>query len=102
MNKLLYNEQKHANQIINDVCDFYGLTPIQVKGKSRLRSFVKARFISMYLLRRRTGLTLKEIGRMFHRDHTSIIHAIQTVEEVLSLKYDNDYQEEIKKLIELI
>lgn len=102
MNKLLYNEQKHANQIINDVCDFYGLTPIQVKGKSRLRGFVKARFISMYLLRRRTGLTLKEIGRMFHRDHTSIIHAIQTIDEVLSLKYDNDYQEEIKKLIEII
>jgi chromosomal replication initiator protein len=102
MNKLLYNEQKHANQIINDVCDFYGLTPIQVKGKSRLRGYVKARFISVYLLRKRTGLTLKEIGRMFHRDHTSIIHACQTIDEVLSLKYDNDYQEEIKKLIQII
>jgi chromosomal replication initiator protein len=102
MNKLLYNEQKHANQIINDVCDFYGLTPAQIKGKCRLRSYVKGRFISMYLLRRRTGLTLKEIGRMFHRDHTSIIHAIQTIDEVLSLKYENDYQDEIKKLLSII
>ena len=84
------------------MCDFYGLTPVQVKGKSRLRGYVKARFISMYLLRKRTGLTLKEIGRIFHRDHTSIIHACQTIDEVLSLKYDNDYQDEIKKLIQII
>ena len=55
----------------------------------------------MYLLRKRTGLTLAEIGRIFHRDHTSIIHACQTIEEVLSLRYDNDYQEEIKKLLQI-
>jgi chromosomal replication initiator protein len=102
MNKLLYNEQKHANQIIDSVCDFYGLTHAQIKGKCRLRSFVKGRFISMYLLRKRTGLTLAEIGRMFHRDHTSIIHACQTIENVMSLKYDNDYQEEIKKLCQIV
>ena len=102
MNKLLYNDQKHANQIIESVCDFYGLTPAQIKGKCRLRSYVKGRFISMYLLRKRTGLTLAEIGRMFHRDHTSIIHACQTIEEVLSLRYENDYQDEIRKLIQII
>ena len=56
----------------------------------------------MYLLRRRTGLTLKEIGRMFHRDHTSIIHAIKTIDEVLSLKFENDYKEEVKRLLEII
>jgi len=102
MSKLLYNEQKHANQIIESVCDFYGLTQAQVKGRCRLRSYVKARFVCMYLLRKRTGLTLAEVGRMFHRDHTSIIHACQTIEEVLSLRYDNDYQDEIKKLIQII
>jgi len=102
MNKLLYNKQKHANQIINDVCDFYGITMPQIKGKSRLRSYVKARFVSMYLLRKRTDLTFMEIARMFHRDHTSVIYAFQTIEEVLSLKYDNDYQNEIKKILSII
>ena len=102
MNKLLYNEQKHANQIIEGVCDFYGLTQAQVKGKCRLRSYVKARFVAMYLLRKRTDLTFMEIARIFHRDHTSVIYAFQTIEEVLSLKYDNDYQEEIKKIIQII
>ena len=102
LDKSLYNDQKHANQIINNICDFYSLTPAQIKGKCRLRGHIKGRFIAMYLLRRRTGLTLKEIGRMFHRDHTSIIHAIKTIDEVLSLKYENDYQYEIKKLLEII
>jgi chromosomal replication initiator protein len=99
---LLYNKQKHANQIINDVCDFYGITMPQIKGKCRLRSYVKARFVSMYLLRKRTDLTFMEIARMFHRDHTSVIYAFQTIEEVLSLKYDNDYQNEIKKILSII
>jgi chromosomal replication initiator protein len=87
---------------VDNVCDFYGLTTAQVKGKCRLRGYVKARFVSIYIIRKRTGLTLKEIGRLFHRDHTSIIHAVQTIEEVLSLRFDNDYQEEIKKLMEII
>lgn len=102
LDKSLYNDQKHANRIINEICEFYGLTHAQIKGKCRLRSYVKARFISMYLLRRRTGLTLKEIGRMFHRDHTSIIHAIKTIDEVLSLKFENDYKDEIERLLKII
>jgi chromosomal replication initiator protein len=87
---------------VDNVCDFYGLTIAQVKGKCRVRGYVKARFVSIYIIRKRTGLTLKEIGRLFHRDHTSIIHAVQTIEEVLSLRFDNDYQDEIKRLMEII
>jgi chromosomal replication initiator protein len=102
MSKILKNDQKHARQIIEDVCDFYGLTIAQVKGKFRLRGYVKARFVAIYIVRKRTGLTLKEIGRLFYRDHTSIIHALRTIEEVLSLRFDNDYQDEIKKLMEII
>ena len=102
MSKILLNDQKHARQIVDNVCDFYGLTTAQVKGKCRLRGYVKARFVAIYIVRKRTGLTLKEIGRLFHRDHTSIIHAVQTIEEVLSLRFYNDYQEEIKKLMEII
>ena len=102
MSKILKNDQKHARQIIEDVSDFYGLTIAQVKGKFRLRGYVKARFVAIYIVRKRTGLTLKEIGRLFYRDHTSIIHALRTIEEVLSLRFDNDYQDEIKKLMEII
>ena len=98
----LLSDQKHAAKIIDQICEFYGLTPTQVKGKCRLRGYVKARFVAMFLLRTRTGLTLKEIGRMFHRDHTSIIHAIKTINEVMSLKFENDYQDEIKKLLQII
>jgi chromosomal replication initiator protein len=87
---------------VDNVCEFYGLTIAQVKGKCRVRGYVKARFVSIYIIRKRTGLTLKEIGRLFHRDHTSIIHAVQTIEEVLSLRFDNDYQDEIKRLMEII
>ena len=98
----LLSDQKHAAKIIEQICDFYGLTQAQVKGKLRLRSYVKARFVAIFLLRSRTGLSLKEIGRIFHRDHTSIIYAIKIINDVMSLKFENEYKEEIKKLLEII
>jgi chromosomal replication initiation ATPase DnaA len=98
----LLSDQKHAAKIIEQICDFYGVTAAQIKGKCRLRGYVKARFVAIFLLRTRTGLTLKEIGRMFHRDHTSMIHAIKTINEVMSLKFENDYKDEIERLLKII
>jgi chromosomal replication initiator protein len=34
----------------------------------------------MYLCRKYTNASLKEIGRAFDRDHTSVIYAIEVVE----------------------
>lgn len=98
----LLSDQKHAAKIIEQICDYYGVTAAQIKGKCRVRGYVKARFLAIFLLRNRTGLTLKEIGRMFHRDHTSVIHAIKVINEVMSLKFENDYKDEIKKILEII
>lgn len=89
----------HANQFINDICDFYGLSKAELLGKRRHRHIVKARYIAIYLIRKRTDLTLTAIAHMFHRDHTTVIYAMQTIENVLSLKYENDYQDEIKKVL---
>jgi chromosomal replication initiation ATPase DnaA len=34
----------------------------------------------MYLCRCYTEASLKQIGRAFHRDHTSVLHAVRVVE----------------------
>lgn len=99
MAKTHYNRMSHATQFIKDVCDFYGLSKSEVVGKRRLRHIVKARYIAIYLIRKRTDLTLTAIAHLFNRDHTTVIYAIQTIEEVLSLKYENEFQDEIKKVL---
>jgi len=37
----------------------------------------------MYLCRRYTSFSLKELGEIFNKDHTTIIHGIKRVENVL-------------------
>lgn len=50
-------------------------------GKSRLRPFVRARQVAMYLTRDLTMMSLPQIGRAFGgRDHTTVLHAVRFVQ----------------------
>ena len=56
-----------------------------------------ARQIAMYLIRRMTSLSLKEIGREFEgRDHTTVMHSIERVENLM--KTNPEIAEIIKDL----
>ena len=51
----------------------------------------------MYLIRAQTNLSLNDIGREFgNRDHTTVLHAINRVEE--RMKNDADLSEIIKDI----
>ena len=51
----------------------------------------------MYLIRRMTNLSLKEIGREFEgRDHTTVLHSIERVEDFA--KNDPEKAEIIKDI----
>ncbi len=64
------------------VSDFLGIKQDLLNGRSRKREIVEARHIAMYLCRKFTGHSLKEIGRRFgKRDHTTVINAIKKVED---------------------
>ena len=67
------------------VADFFNVTVADLKSKSRKREAVHPRQIAMYLAKEKTDLSLKSIGYHFGgRDHSTVIHAIQTLsEEVL-------------------
>jgi chromosomal replication initiation ATPase DnaA len=54
----------------------YGLTHAQLLGRRRLPRFVLARHIAMLLcLEMLPGASLPQVGRWFHRDHTTVLHA---------------------------
>ena len=70
----------HAEDIIGATCDFYNVKPTQLRGPKREASLVKARQITMYLLKKELGLTLVEIGNLLGgRDHTTIMHGVDKV-----------------------
>ena len=73
--------------IISQVCKFYSVDEIALRGSSRSQGIVEARQIAMYLIRSLTNLSFPDIGQQFAKDHTTVIHAIKKVEA--ELKKDN-------------
>jgi chromosomal replication initiator protein len=66
------------------VADYYKIPIEQLKEKTRTKLIVIARQLSMYLSKNICGKSLAEIGRAFGgRDHTTVLHACRSVEEML-------------------
>ena len=85
------------------VCEFIGINADLLKQNTRKREVVNARQISMYLAKKYTKNSLKEIGRHFgNKDHSTVIHSIQVVDNLLEVdkKFREDL-EELKKRINL-
>ena len=74
--------------IISQVCKFYNIDEIVLRGSNKSKGTAEARQIAMYLVRKLTNLSLPDIGQEFSRDHTTVLYAIQKVEN--NLKNGND------------
>ena len=68
--------------IIEEVAKFYHIPSHEIKGKSRTKDIVLARQVAMYEIRRMTTLSLQEIGEAFSRDHTTVMHSIERIENM--------------------
>lgn len=67
--------------IAETVADFFNVRLTDLQGKRKPRSIAQPRQIGMFLARRHTRHSLEEIGGFFGgRDHTTVIHAIKTIE----------------------
>ena len=53
-------------------------------GKSRVKNVAQARHIAIYLVRTITEMSLPNIGKLFNRDHSTIISSIDTIEKKIS------------------
>lgn len=72
-----------SDVIIEEVCKFYNIENDALRGQGRTKDTALARQIAMYLIRRMTSLSLKEIGKEFEgRDHTTVMHSIERVENL--------------------
>ena len=47
-------------------------------------------------------MPLKRIGAIFMKDHSSIIHCLQTVESQLTSKFDNPYKDDVENIKKLL
>jgi chromosomal replication initiation ATPase DnaA len=89
---------RRAEQIKARVLERYAYSWQDVSGKARYRDLVFVRHLIMYLLRKKTSMSLNEIGRMFNRDHSSVINAMDCIEKYLFNDF-NGRRKEIQQFL---
>ena len=83
--------------IISQVCKFYSVDEVLLRGSLKNKGTAEARQVAMYLIRKLTNLSLPDIGKEFARDHTTVLYAIRKVE--LALKNgDTSMQNNIRDI----
>ena len=97
---ITYNNRSiNVESIQNIVALHFNLNIQEMLSPKRSRSLARPRQIAMYLAKQHTTNSLPEIGRKFsNRDHTTVIHAVKKIEELI--KKDNEIKQniiEIKK-----
>jgi chromosomal replication initiator protein len=67
------------------VSKHYNVSKADLLSARRTRTVVRPRQIAMYLSKQMTPRSLPEIGRRFgNRDHTTVLHAVRKIEEMVN------------------
>ncbi len=85
---LLPNEKREVTPelIIETVAEHYGISMADIAGTKRNSEIVVPRQVAMYLCRKMTDASLKNIGNLLgKRDHTTIINGEKKIEAELKL-----------------
>ena len=69
--------------IISQVCKFYSVDEVTLRGTKKNKGTAEARQVAMYLIRKLTNLSLPDTGKEFDRDHTTVLYAVKKVEASL-------------------
>lgn len=85
-------DETEVEKRIRIVCEATGISRKDIFGKSRLSEIVEARHLLCYSLRE--TMTTSDVGRIVGLDHSSVVHAVKKIKDLLSI---ND-----KRTVELI
>jgi len=103
--KDIFSQSKHGNVTIDNilrvVADSYKLSYSDIKGKKRTKNIAFPRQVAMFIAREITEYSTTELGFEFGgRDHTTVMHACQRIEE--RLKLDPNLESTIQGFIRTI
>jgi hypothetical protein len=68
---------QRAEQMLRRFVGVYGVSYADLVGRPRTQSVRIVRMAAIYWIRRRLGIGLIPLGRLFGRDHATILHSIR-------------------------
>ena len=91
------NHPLTIDDILEKVCHHYQVSQQNIFSKSRKRSLVQVRQVSMYLAQKYTKMPASRIGQLIgNRDHSTVIHSCNAIEQ--RIKTDKAFSEEISSI----
>ena len=75
-----------TEKIQNTVSGYFNVEQKDIQSQSRKQEIVKARQITMFLLKKHTNFSYAHIGRLVgKRDHATVLHACRTVQDLIDI-----------------
>ena len=68
-----------VDKIFSAIYRKYGITKEELTGKKRTKEIANARHITIYLIRELTEMSYPNIGKLFERDHATIMSSFNTI-----------------------
>lgn len=97
------SEEETESEIIRCAAEQFGVTEKQVLGNRREKNILFARKVAMYLIRTEVvafdthaPISYPAIGKIFNKDHSTVLHACQTMTHLLT------YNDEIITAVQAI
>ena len=78
----------------------YGIKKTELVSKSRVKEVAQARHVTIYLIRTIIEMSLPNIGKLFNRDHSTVISSIDSIEKKIAS--DAVFEMEVNNLIKEI
>jgi chromosomal replication initiator protein len=96
----IHTKSEESEAIIEHICKMFEISKEDLTGASRLAGIAHARQYAMWCLKRKTNLTLQNIGLFLgNRSHATVLHAIKKIET--DLKKRNSTFSKYNKMLEL-
>ena len=86
-----------VEKILKHVSKKFGVSIDDIKSKKKTDSIANARHVSVYIIRKLTDLSLKDIGKVLGRNHSTLISSLNKVE--LNIRTVKNYENDLNILI---
>lgn len=91
------DRQINAEDVQKKVAEHFNVRVSDMHSAKRARTVARPRQVAMYLVKSLTTMSLPEVGRKFGgRDHTTVMHAIKKVEDLMET--DSAFREDVELL----
>ena len=91
-----YDKRTTIDEIQKKVAEYFNISVREMQSSRRARTVARPRQIAMFLAKQLTSRSLPEIGRKFDRDHTTVMHAVRKIEELIV--HDSSLAENVDSL----